>query len=214
LRPWTIGTPDQIYSSVFGAIGSTWRTGPQVLLLLTVGRAVDWFLKKVSEWTGLRKIAERIIRSAREKEERALEGIRKIVGDERFTALKMQIAAESRALMKWNPFRPALPYQKAEEAAKAVVEYQDLQYTLARCADPEAAVEASKEFRAGIGDCAARLESVFGRKALLKLEPELGVFLEAAEEESWGRADPEALKRSNAIFGSLVARLQAERELQ
>jgi hypothetical protein len=213
MRPWTVGSSDQIYSSVFGAIGSTWRTVPNVILMLTVGRAFDWFLKKVSVWTGLHKVAERIVEKAGVKEKQCLDAIEKAVGTERFTALKLQIAAESKTFMKWNPFKPAISWDAAERAASVVTDYRGLDPILASCADQESFLEASKKLRVGLGECAGRLEAIYGAKKIRKLAPSFRGFVDAAESEKWKSADLEGLRAYNALLGQVIAELQAEHSL-
>ncbi|MCI0526329.1 MAG: hypothetical protein L0Y56_02585, partial [Nitrospira sp.] len=109
VRPWTIGTPDQLFSSIYGIMGSIWRTTIQLGLVVTAGRAADAFFKKISEWTGLRKVAKGIEDKAGEREGKLLGSIKEAMGEEKFIALKLQLSAESRRFWSWNPLRPALP---------------------------------------------------------------------------------------------------------
>lgn len=200
VRPWTIGTPDQIYSSTFGAIGSTWRTGPQVLLLLTVGRALDWLLGKLSKLTGLRKTAEKIVNGAAERERRHFEAIRDLAGERRFMALRLQLAAESRTMMKWNPFRPALSAEKAEQAADVVLRHAALDANGPR-----------EEYAAGLDACARDLEAIYGRKKLHKYSDSYRRLRELASAESPGGKG--ALDEHAEVLGRVVSELQSEREL-
>jgi hypothetical protein len=213
LRPWTIGTYNQIYSSVYGILGSIWRTGPQLAIVCTVGRVIDTAFKKIAEWTGLKKLADRIIGDAKAREKAAFDAIKGIVGEEKFTALMIRLSAESKTFIKLNPFKPAVSQDEAEAAAKIVMEYQKLQETLARCAQPEGFAAASKEFRERIGGCAGRLESIFGTKRISRFGPSFREFVERAESDELKMPDFAALQSLNESFGRVVTEIQTERVL-
>ncbi len=211
IRPWTIGTAAQIYSSVYGILGSLWRTGPQLAIVCTVGRAIDRFFKKIAEWTGLAKLAGRIVKDASEREKKAFERIREAVGELKFTALRLQLAAESKTFWKWNPFRPALKEQEADEAARLILEFRGLQASLSPYAPPEDCAESGRRFREGLCECAARLESVLGRKRLAGMAPSFARFTALSENEGPGEIG--SLIGLNESFGNAVEELLSEREL-
>ncbi|MDD5339850.1 MAG: hypothetical protein PHV13_01230 [Candidatus ainarchaeum sp.] len=235
LKPWTIGTPQQIFSSIQGFMGSLWRTGPQLAVVLTVGRVLDAFLGKISWLVGIRKIADRIIEDGRGREEAALQAIRKIVGDEKFTALKFQLAAISRSCWKWNPFTPVLAPEKAELAAKVVSAHAALEAELKTATDVG-------EIK-GFWGLRLDLVSVFSRKGwymrdgrLLrdlthmdkvmasgsKALRKLPSFVEVERcEDRIGEdirerkgVQKESLDAFSAAFGRLLTELQAERRLK
>jgi len=212
LRPWTIGTPSQIFSSVQGFMGSLWRTGSQLAVVCTVGKWLDNFFKKVSEWTGLKKLADRIIDSAKEKEQRMLEGLKGVLGEDRFMALSFQLAEQSKKFWSWNPFKPALSAEKAMEAVEVTTEFGSLQQTLAKCKDPDESVDATVEFINGITTCSGKLEGIFGRKRLLRAGP----YAELAgivEKDGWENLDVQALETRNSLLRDTLEDLQTERFL-
>jgi hypothetical protein len=213
LRPWTIGTFNQIYSSVYGILGSIWRTGPQLAVVITAGRAVDRFFRKIAEWTGLGKLAKRITEDAIEREKRAMASIRDVVGNAKFMALGLQLAAESRSFWKWNPFRPALAHDKADRAVQAILEYEGLKASLVAGIERNDADAAA--FRNRMADVAARLESVYGRKTLSKHAPSIQSFREASSrmaENPEGAGTEELVQMSDSL-GDAVSELQTPRKL-
>ncbi len=207
LRPWTIGTPQQIYSSVYGILGSIWRTGPQLAIVITVGRAVDKFFRKMAEWTGLSKVAKRIVDDAKERQQRAMDSIRGIVGNHKFTALRLQLAAESKTFWKWNPFREALRHEEANRASTAISDFESAR------ARVEAADEASaSEFRKEIAGIAARLEAIYGKKRMDAYAPSFAYYRKVEGEEA--QDEYRHAVRLAGILGEAVAELQAVRELR
>jgi len=169
-RPWVLGTPGQLFSSFYGILGSLWRTGPQLAVVITVGRVVDKFFKKISEWTGLHKVAKRIVDNAKQREEKLLSDIRDVLGEEKYTALRIQLAAESRRFWTWNIFGPALSLEKAEIAAKTTIEYYKLERQLAECTNEEDLGRSGIDFVRAIGNSRADLERSIGAKALRKIK--------------------------------------------
>ncbi|MFH0885111.1 MAG: hypothetical protein V1861_05365, partial [Candidatus Micrarchaeota archaeon] len=209
LRPWTIGTFNQIYSSVYGILGSIWRTGPQLAIVITAGRAIDKLFKKIAEWTGLGKLAKKIVDDAQERQKKAMESIREIVGDMKYTALQLQLAAESKTFWKWNPFRPALTHQKAGDAAAAVTEFHVVK---SRCLySVESGAEDDKAFMEGMAGIARRLESVYGKKRLASHAPSMKGYwsLAAAGQED----GPEHLIRLSDGLEDALSELQTMRRL-
>ncbi|MCI0503159.1 hypothetical protein L0Y65_00440 [Candidatus Micrarchaeota archaeon] len=208
LRPWTIGTYNQIYSSVYGILGSIWRTGPQLAIVITAGRAIDKFFKKIAEWTRLSGIAKRIVQDAQERQKKAMESIREIVGDMKFTALRLQLAAESKTFWKWNPFRPALSGENAMKAAEAIDEFQRLRR--GRAADCDEGITDDKAFIEGVAGIAGRLESVFGKKRLASFAPSILEYRSLAQGASDGEGFPVRLSDS---LGDAISELQSVRKL-
>ncbi|MEW6722890.1 MAG: hypothetical protein AB1324_06530 [Candidatus Micrarchaeota archaeon] len=209
LRPWTIGTYNQVYSSVYGILGSIWRTGPQLAVVLTVGRAVDKLLHKISEWTGIGKIAKRIHDGAEAREKRALEAIRELAGEVKFTALRLQLAAESKTFWKWNPFRPALRLSDAERAAEAISDYREA----ASSPDPLGTTELRLAHITKIGECAGRLESVFGTKKLGRVAPSFGAFAELMDSPEVRAAEEGTIPKIRESFEAVLTELEGERKL-
>jgi hypothetical protein len=208
LRPWTIGTPEQIFSSMQGINGSLWRTIPQVGIVLTVGRGIDGFFKKIAEWTGLSKVAKRISESAERRERKALEAIEEVVGEQKLISLQLQLAAESRTFWKWNPFRPALSNQDAAKAAAAISKYREAQRSFEQ--DLWKFSETRARLMTAIGESAGALESVFGRKGLERAAP---AFTEFARVSQYVRNDAGSLALMDANFEMAVDQLLAERRL-
>ncbi len=233
LKPWTIGTPQQIFSSIQGFMGSLWRTGPQLAVVLTVGRALDALLGKISLVAGIRKIADRIVDDGRKREEAALQAIRGIVGDGKFTALKFQLAAISRSCWKWNPFTPVLAFEKAELAVKAVSAHAALAKEIAGCTSDDKA----GDMHTGLAHCRLDIFCAFSRKGWHRSDGKLRLnqtdldqivasgrktlmeypsFVES--EKCWSQYSSElsmeSLTAVNAAFGRLLTELQAERQLK
>ncbi len=165
IRPWAIGTPNQLFSSVYGILGSIWRTTIQIGLVVTVGTRIDNLFKRLSKITGLRKISDKIKNEAAEREKAAMQAIRKIVGEEKFASLQFRLAAESKSFWKWNPLKPALTWEDADNAAKVAVELGHLK--------EEVSVTSNDEIRRRLSESKARLEQIFGAKKLSKA-PEYG----------------------------------------
>jgi hypothetical protein len=67
-------------------------------------------------------------------------------------------------LWKWNPFRPALSWEKAEQAAALTMELQKLQRKL--MLSPQA--EVLDGLRENTISCRKRLDSIFKKKCLRK----------------------------------------------
>jgi hypothetical protein len=107
-QPWKIGTPEQIFSSIQGSLGSIWRGLPQFGLVLAVGKHVDNFLKWISQKTGLDKIASKWEEEAKKKQEDALKAISNIVGDNNVKILRAMLEAEEK---RTNPFTRSLEYK-------------------------------------------------------------------------------------------------------
>lgn len=164
LKPWTIGTPRQIFSSMQGILGSLWRIGPQLAIVITLGRAVDKIFKKIAEWTGLKRIADRIRESGEKAEEAAMQKIKEVLSPEKFLALKYMLAAESRKTWKWNPFRPALSVEKAEKASQATVQFENGDI--------------------GFGECFDEMNHIFGKRPLKRI-PDYRVLTELTAHEEW-----------------------------
>ncbi|MFH0737322.1 MAG: hypothetical protein V1827_01590 [Candidatus Micrarchaeota archaeon] len=204
-RPWTIGTYNQIYSSIYGILGSIWRTGPQLAIVLTVGRAIDRFFKKIAEWTGLKRLADRIEADAAERENKAMGSIKGLMGERRFTALKVLLAAESRVFWKWNPFKPAVSMDEADRAAQVIADYEAVLRKQPPIADDAPICLETAE---RIAECAGRLESLFGAKRLKRFAPSFQEFASTA-----GESDGESVWKRNAAFGKVIAELQNERRL-
>jgi len=209
LRPWALGTPNQLFSSFYGILGSIWRTGPQLAVVITLGKSIDKFFSKISEWTGLRKIANRIIESATRKEKEILDKLSQILGIEKFMAMRFQLAAESYKFWKWNPLKPALSLEKAELAAKLTVEFECLQNALIKCSDLENGERVMGAMRESLHDYQGRLVSIFGKKALLKLKP----YQDLSESES-DDVSFESVLRESVHFGDTLETLQTEREMK
>jgi len=211
LRPWTIGTPQQIYSSVYGILGSIWRTGPQLAIVITAGRAVDKLFRKIAEWTRLSKLAKRIVDDAKERQARAMDAIKNIVGEQKFTALQLQLAAESKTFWKWNPFRPALTHAEADRASAAIADFESLR---AKAAPLEAESGGEGEdYRRKISCIAARLEAVYGSKRMKAYAPSFGYYRRAESEEVAG-GEPGDSARLAGILGEAVSELRTARELK
>lgn len=195
LRPWTIGTEAQIYSSVYGVLGSIWRTGPQLGIVLTAGRTIDAFFKKISEWTGLAKVAKRIAESAAEKERAAMGKMREIVGEQKITELKLRLSAESKTFWKWNPFRPAISSEDARDAARAIMDYESMRLVARNSVIPESyARDVAREAIVALGI----IERAYGRRRLLKFAP-ASAELQQADAGS-----------KSEIFEKVVAQLTGE----
>lgn len=209
LRPWTIGTFNQIYSSVYGILGSIWRTGPQLAIVITAGRAIDKFFKKIAEWTGLGKIAKRIVDDAQERQKKAMDSIREIVGEMKFTSLQLQLAAESKTFWKWNPLRPALAHKKADDAALAVAEFQTIKGRYLSGIESGSADE--KAFIEGMGGIAGRLESIYGKRRLATHAPSIRRYRSMAEAE--GECGSERLIGISDSLGDAISELQTVRRL-
>ncbi len=162
VRPWAIGTPNQLFSSVYGILGSVWRTTIQLGIVVTVGTRLDRFFKKISQWTGLDRFSERIKKVAAKKEENAINAIRDIVGEEQFLSLQYRITAESYSFWKWNPFRPALSWEKARQAAALTLEVEKLQEEIGKTTLPET----SEYLRSELLNTRRRMADIFNRKYL------------------------------------------------
>ncbi len=211
LRPWTIGTPRQIFSSIQGIMGSLWRVGPQLALVVTVGRAIDKFFKKIAEWTGLKRLADRIRKSAEKKERQAMEKIRECVGDEKFLMLKYMLAAHSRKIWRWNPFKPALSVKKAAKAAIVTYRFRDLQKRLANAADPRFR-KIKDGFQQTMSECLEGVTDIFGRKMLMQI-PEYKKVSEMIGSEGWAGAGLPELQAAAQDFSKTLETLQTEKEL-
>ncbi len=204
VRPWTIGTPKQIFSSIQGISGSLWRLLPQLPLTVFFGQYVDRALGWLSGKTPLGRWADSIRERAAEREQKALDGIRDIVGEPKFTALRIMLAAEARSFWKWNPFRPAITLEKAEQTAKLLIAQPKLKEMVENCADP--GDEEGLNIRETIGDSVHELEKVLGRKTLGKIAS-YGEFLKSSERIDW-RGQNEALRKHHECFDRLLGDLQ------
>ncbi len=215
IKPWMIGTPQQIYASVQGFMGDYWRGGPQVLLLLTVGKKLDQFFKKIAEWTGLSKIGKRIKESGEAAERAAMETIKSVLGQDRFLALRYMLAAESRKTWKWNPFKYAISMEKAEKAVKITKEFDDVKRTLAeaKIATDSNYRKAKDEFLERLYGCMDGLTDVFGKKELARI-PDYADLAEAMRaRELLEDAEIPLLERASDKFSKTLEFLQAERQL-
>jgi hypothetical protein len=209
LRPWTIGTFNQIYSSVYGILGSIWRTGPQLAIVITAGRAIDKFFKKIAEWTGLAKIAKRIVDDAQERQKKAMDSIREIVGEMKFTSLQLQLAAESKTFWKWNPFKPALAHNKADDAAMAVREFQVFKSRY--ISGIENGTADGYAFMEGLSRVAGRLESVYGKRRLATHAPSIKEYRSLSHIRQ--EIDHERLTSLSDLLGDSISELQSVRRL-
>lgn len=235
LQPWKIGTPAQLFSSMQGILGSVWRTVVQLPLAATVGRAIDKMLKDVSRLIGLKRLADRMIAKAARKEGEALENIKACIGEERFTALRFQLAAEARKCWRWNPFAPALPLEKAELAAKVVSAYAALEKKVAGCTGMGA--DTVRAMYRDLVDCRLDLFCVFSRKGWHRSDGQLRLDQSDLEqivasgrkmlrkspsyaeyENCWSKfsnaPSGDSLAAVNTAFGRLLAELQTERQLR
>jgi len=209
LRPWTIGTYNQIYSSVYGILGSIWRTGPQLAIVITAGRAIDKFFKKVAEWTGLGKLAKKIVEDAQERQKKSMDSIREIVGDLKFTALQLQLAAESKTFWKWNPFRPALSHKGADEAANVVADFRVAKARYISGAESGTADEGA--FMKGMAEIAGRLETLYGRRKLASIAPSIKGYV--ADAQGGQMAGSEGIMRLSDSLDNAITELQTVRTL-
>lgn len=213
LRPWTIGTPQQIFSSIQGTMGSLWRAGPQLALVVTVGRAIDKFFKKIAQWTGLSKIGERIRNSAEEAEKAAMRTIEFITGEKKFLALEYMLAADSRKMWKWNPFKPALSLEKAERAAEIASRVENIDMAVAAAALGKKKFRTTKdEFLGAMAECLADVTDIFGRKMLMKT-PEYKSIMEVLGKDRNTVEMPEAAAASDQLH-TLMESLRTERVLR
>ena len=214
LRPWTIGTPQQIFSSIQGFMGSLWRTGPQLLVIGTVGRWVDKFFKKVSEWTGLRKLANRIKESGEKGEKAAMETIEKAIGSDKFLALKYMLAADSKKTWKWNPFKLALSEEKAVEAVRITREFDDVQDMLTKtkiAADSDYR-KIKDEFLERLNECVKGITEVFGRRTLARI-PEYADLSEMMRAREIFDVEISLMESASDKFSKTLEFLQTERQL-
>jgi hypothetical protein len=209
LRPWTIGTFNQIYSSVYGILGSIWRTGPQLAIVITAGRAIDKFFKKIAEWTGLGKIAKRIVDDAQERQKKAMDSIRELVGELKFTALKLQLAAESKTFWKWNPFKPALTHKNADDAANAVSAFQSIKSRY--LSGVENGTADAYAFMEGMAGIAGRLESIYGKRRLATHAPSIKEYRSLSHLRQ--EIDHERLTSLSDSLGDSISELQSVRRL-
>jgi hypothetical protein len=214
LNPTAIGTPKQIFSSVYGILGSIWRTGPQLAIVCTVGRAVDFLFKKIAEWTRLAKLAKRIYEEAAEREQKAFAAIRGIVGEERFTALKVRIAAESKTMWKWNPFKPAVSMKEAEDAAHVIADFNALQARITTNPIGDDNIPGHLSFIHEMGVCAGALFRALGTRKLAKYAPAYSNYLDLSENRPEDLSNSEWRTRLSVAFGNVATELQTERELR
>jgi hypothetical protein len=194
IRPSTIGTANQIFSSVQGFMGSFWRTGPQLGLVVTLGRAIDRFFSAISHFSGLRKLCNRIKNNAQEKENQNMQEIEKIVDPEKFLALKYMLGADSRKTWKWNPFKPALSYSDAVKLSKLASEYKKMNDPASSAEEP--AKSSEKTLRH-----ICEVENLLGKKNLQKI-PEYRELNSTTDEA-----------QLCPLFGKLLDALGKEREM-
>jgi len=196
-------------------MGSLWRTGPQLALVVTIGRAVDKFFKKIAQWTGLKRLGERIWKNAEKIEKEAMRTIRSIVGDEKFLALRYMLAADSKKTWKWNPFKRVLSAKKAMKAVLLTFKFKNLQKQLTAAtvaADPRFR-KIKDDFQHGLSECLEGVTDIFGRKVLMKI-PEYKTVTETIGREEWADAGIPQLQTAAQNFSKTLETLQTERELR
>ncbi|MFH1394152.1 MAG: hypothetical protein ABIH29_04695 [Candidatus Micrarchaeota archaeon] len=214
LRPWALGTPAQIFSSITGIFGSIWRTGPQVLLVATLGRGLDKFFKKAAGWTRLSKIANKIFEAGKKEEEKALEDIRKAVGNKKSVALDFMLAADSKLLFKLNPFRQGITLENAEKAAEITLRGTELEeYLLTTACGDRHLIDVQLEFRKTLAECLVGVDDIFGKKALAKV-PDYQELMELMDRPEWDNSSIGDMHEAAELLGATLENLRTERVIR
>jgi hypothetical protein len=196
LRPWTIGTPKQIFSSILGITGTLWRIGPNLAIVVTIGRLIDKLLSKISNIIKLSEIAKKIVIKAKEEEEKILSKMQMILGEKKFMKLQYMLAAESRTVWKWNPLSPALSSKKADELVELTYYFYEIKDKVLGSHKEEAS-----QYRELFDEQVNRLEMIYGIRRLKRFS----TYHEIKEIKDIN----EAVKR----FDTLLEELRTERQL-
>ncbi|MBD3209930.1 hypothetical protein GF318_00960 [Candidatus Micrarchaeota archaeon] len=129
-----------------------------------------------------------------------MQAIEKVLGPEKYLALKYMRAADSGKTWKWNPFKPALSVEKAADLTNRFNEL------VARVASRENLREEKDAFRKQLEEALKDVTDIFGRRHIRRM-PEYKTARESITSGGPG------LHEACDDFSALLQELQAEREL-